>query len=146
MSCVTREVELPLDAGEAWEAVTELEEWLVDDADLALEPGEEGTLRLPGGEERHTVVEEVTPRERLAFWWSADGAPATRVELTLVPAIGGTVVRVVESGFAAGPMAIHGVRPAAAFVASPSLAVGRLVITESAVAAALPRLAALMPA
>ena len=110
-------MELPLDAGEAWEAVTELEEWLVDDADLALEPGEEGTLRLPGGEERRAVVEEVEPGERLAFWWWAGEAPATRVELTLVPAIGGTVVRVVESGFAPGPMA-----------------------------AALPRLAALVPA
>ena len=36
MSCVTREVLLPLDADEAWETVTELEEWLVDDADLIL--------------------------------------------------------------------------------------------------------------
>ena len=106
MSCVTREVELPLGADEAWEAVTELEEWLVDDSDLALEPGEEGTLRLPGGEERRAVVEEVSPSERLTFWWWSGEAPATRVELTLVPAIGGTVVRVVESGFAPGPMAM----------------------------------------
>ena len=104
MSCITREIEIPLDAGEAWEAVTELEEWLVDDADLALEPGEEGTLRLPGGEERRAVVEQVEPNERLTFWWWAGEAPATRVELTLVPAVGGTVVRVVESGFAPGPV------------------------------------------
>src|SRR3712207_3671706 len=100
MSCVSREVELPLEAEEAWEAVTELEEWLVDDADLLLEPGEEGTLRLPDGEERRAVVEEVAPREKLSFWWWADDAPATLVELTLVPAVGGTVVRVVESGWA----------------------------------------------
>ena len=106
-----------MDADAAWEAVTELEQWLVDDSDLALEPGEEGTLRLPGGEERRAVVEEVSPRERLTFWWWSGDAPATHVELTLVPAIGGTVVRVVESGFAPGPMA-----------------------------AALPRLAALVPA
>jgi uncharacterized protein YndB with AHSA1/START domain len=111
MSCVTREVELPLDAAEAWDAVTELEDWLVDDADLALEPGEEGTLRLPGGEERRAVVEEVAPRERLAFWWWAGEAPATRVELTLVPAVGGTLVRVVESGFAPGPMMAVGALP-----------------------------------
>ena len=104
MSCVTREVELPLDADEAWEAVTELEEWLVDDRDLELEPGEEGTLRLPDGEERRAVVEEVEPNERLAFWWWVGEEPATRVELTLVPAVGGTVVRVVESGFAPGPV------------------------------------------
>src|SRR3712207_4706077 len=103
MSCITREVELPLEADEAWEAVTELEEWLVDDADLTLEPGEEGTLRLPDGEERRAVVEEVAEGERLAFWWWAEDTVATRVELTLVPAVGGTVVRVVESGWTSMP-------------------------------------------
>src|SRR5688572_31777587 len=104
MSCVSREVELPLDADEAWEAVTELEAWLVDDADLTLEPGEEGTLRLPDGEERRAVVEEVEPHERLTFWWWASDEPATHVSLTLVPAVSGTLVRVVESGFAGTPM------------------------------------------
>jgi hypothetical protein len=35
---------------------------------------------------------------RLAFWWSSDDEPATRVELTLEPdADGGTRLRVVES-------------------------------------------------
>jgi uncharacterized protein YndB with AHSA1/START domain len=105
MSCVTREIEIPLDADEAWDAVTSLDEWLVDDSDLALEPGEEGTLRLPGGEERFAVVEEVEVGERLAFWWWAGSEPATLVELTLVPAVGGTRVRVVESGYSVGPMA-----------------------------------------
>ena len=99
-------MELPLDADEAWEAVTELEAWLVDDADLTLEPGEEGTLRLADGEERRAVVEEVEPRERLTFWWWADDAPATHVELTLVPAVSGTLVRVVESGWTGAPVAL----------------------------------------
>ena len=106
MSCVTREVTLPLDADEAWATVTELSEWLVEDADLALEPGEEGTLRLTDGEERRAVVEEVEPGERLAFWWWTGEESATRVELTLVPAVSGTRVVVVESGFTSGPMAI----------------------------------------
>ena len=106
MSCVSREIQIPLDADEAWEAVTELEEWLVDDADLTLEPGEEGTLRLPDGEERRAVVEQVEPRERLTFWWWSEDEPATRVELTLVPAVSGTVVRVVESGFVSTPFAL----------------------------------------
>lgn len=108
MSCVTREVLLPLDADEAWETVTELEEWLVDDADLALAPGEEGTLRLPDGEERRAVVEEVQAGSRLTFWWWTDDAPATHVSLTLVPAVSGTRVVVVESGFTTGPMAFAG--------------------------------------
>lgn len=106
MSCVTREVTLPLDASEAWETVTELGGWLAEDADLTLEPGEEGTLRLAGGEERRAVVEDVEPGERLAFWWWTAGEPATRVELTLAPAVSGTRVVVVESGHVAGPMAL----------------------------------------
>ena len=52
------------------------------------------------------MVEDVEPGERLAFWWWSDGAPATRVELTLVPAVSGTRVVVVESGFATGPLAL----------------------------------------
>jgi uncharacterized protein YndB with AHSA1/START domain len=112
MSCVSREVTLPLGADEAWETVTELEGWLVTDADLTLEPGEEGTLRLPGGEERQVRVEDVEPGERLAFWWwdAGDDGPATLVELTLAPAVdgGGTRVVVVESGYAAGPVMIGG--------------------------------------
>jgi uncharacterized protein YndB with AHSA1/START domain len=112
MSCVSREVTLPLEADEAWETVTELEGWLVTDADLTLEPGEEGTLRLPGGEERRAVVERVEPGERLAFWWWTDSGrqQATLVELTLAPAVGGTgtTVVVVESGYAAGPVMVGG--------------------------------------
>jgi uncharacterized protein YndB with AHSA1/START domain len=108
MSCVTREVTLPLDADEAWETVTELSDWLVEEADLALEPGEEGTLRLLDGEVRHAVVEEVEPGERLAFWWWAGEELATRVELTLQPAVSGTRVVVVESGYSMGPVAISG--------------------------------------
>jgi hypothetical protein len=108
MSCVTREVTIPLDAPEAWETVTELSEWLVEDADLALEPGEEGTLRLADGEERRARVEDVEPGERLAFWWWAGDEPATLVELTLQPADGGTRVVVVESGYSMGPVMISG--------------------------------------
>ena len=108
MSCVSREVTLPLEADEAWETVTELEGWLVDDADLTLEPGEEGTLKLPDGEERRAVVDDVQPGERLAFWWWAGDEPATHVSLTLAPADGGTRVVVVESSWISGPVAIGG--------------------------------------
>ncbi|HEX8205050.1 MAG TPA: SRPBCC domain-containing protein [Solirubrobacteraceae bacterium] len=147
---MSREIELPLDAGEAWEAVTELEGWLVDDADLLLEPGEEGTLRLPDGEERRAVVEEVEPRERLTFWWWTEESPATHVELTLVPAVSGTVVRVVESGWAGTPFSLAYAVPAGppiafapgepGFGASRALPVGRIEIRESKVLAALDRL------
>ena len=114
MSCdssVTREVTLPLDADEAWETVTELEDWLVDDADLELEPGAEGTLTLPGGEERSARVENVEPGERLTFWWWAAEQPPTFVELVLTPAVSGTRVVVVESGAVVGAVAAHPYTP-----------------------------------
>jgi hypothetical protein len=110
MSCVTREVTLPLDPEQAWETVTELEDWLVDDADLELEPGAEGTLTLPDGEERSARVEEVAPGERLTFWWWGAEAPATYVELQLTPAVSGTRVTVIESGALVGPVARCGPR------------------------------------
>lgn len=109
MSCVTREVTLPVDVDEAWETVTELREWLVEDADLELHPGAEGTLVLPDGEQRQAVVEDVEPGERLTFWWWAGEERATHVALTLEPDDDGTRVVVVESGFSVGPVAIGGV-------------------------------------
>ena len=107
MSCVTREVTLPLDTEQAWETVTELQDWLVDDQDLELEPGAEGTLTLPDGEERSARVEEVEPGEKLTFWWWGEDAPATYVELVLTPAVSGTRVVVIESGALVGPVALR---------------------------------------
>lgn len=99
MSCV-REVVLPLDADEAWAAVTEpeaLEEWLADDVELDLREGGEATFVLAGGEERHAVVEDVQPGERWTFWWWTEDAPGSRVTVELAPAVSGTRVRVLET-------------------------------------------------
>jgi Activator of Hsp90 ATPase homolog 1-like protein len=106
MSCVTREVTLPLGADEAWETVTELDEWLVEDADVELSPGSEGTLTLPDGSERSVVVADVEEGSRLEWWWWAEDEPATHVSLTLQPAVSGTRVVVVESGRVAGPVCL----------------------------------------
>ena len=76
MSCVTREVTLPVDADEAWETVTELDEWLAEDADVELEPGRGGHAdACPTARSARVVVEEVEPGERLEFWWWADDEP-----------------------------------------------------------------------
>jgi hypothetical protein len=104
MSCVTREVTLPVGADEAWETVTELDEWLVEDADVELSPGAEGTLTLPDGSERSVVVADVEEGSRLEFWWWTSGEPPTHVSLTLQPAVSGTRVVVVESGQVTGPV------------------------------------------
>jgi len=132
---VTREITLPLDREAAWDTVTDLERWLIEDGSLDLKPGEEGELTLPGGETRWATVDEVVAPEHLCFWWHAYDALATRVELTLVEVPEGTRVVVVESGYAGepvcGPPSSGGAQPgprarsAAAATASPSFDVGR---------------------
>src|SRR5437763_14550738 len=108
MSC-TKEVVLPVDRDEAWEAVSDsdaLEAWLAERVELDLRPGGDATFTLPGGEERRGMVEEVAPGERLTFWWwphDGDGE-SSRVTFELAPAVGGTVVRVTETP--AGPTAL----------------------------------------
>jgi len=92
---IEREIELPVPAEEAWEAITEserLEEWFANDVELDLREGGEGVFRWADGEERHAVVEEVVPLERFAFTW--DGS---RVVIELRELEGATVVRVTES-------------------------------------------------
>ena len=84
---VARDIILPVDADEAWEALTDpelLAEWL--------------------GEEREAVLEEAEPGERLVFWWCEQGEPGSRVELRLVPVDGGTRVSVTEAPV--GPYAL----------------------------------------
>jgi uncharacterized protein YndB with AHSA1/START domain len=93
---IERELTLPATPDEVWEAVTE-DGWLADEVDLTLEPG--GEARFSSGDSVKTGwVEDVHAPERLAFWWAADGEPATRVELTLEPyGDDATTLRVVET-------------------------------------------------
>jgi uncharacterized protein YndB with AHSA1/START domain len=109
MSC-TKEVVLPVEADEAWAAVTEeraLEAWLAERVELDLRPGGEAAFTLADGEERRGMVEEVAVGERLTFWWWPDQDPpaqSSRVTFELAPAVGGTRVRVTETP--AGPTAL----------------------------------------
>ena len=137
---VSREITLPVDRETAWEAVADLDRWLTEGGSLDLEPGAEGELTLSGGETRWATVEQVTPGEHLSFWWHADGALATLVEVTLTDAVSdagaATRVIVVESGYAGQPVcgspwaggASSGPRAAsaAAATASPSYPIGRV--------------------
>ncbi|MDX6678203.1 MAG: hypothetical protein QOE31_2255, partial [Solirubrobacteraceae bacterium] len=103
---VSREITLPVDRDTAWEAVCDLDRWLVADGSLELEPGAEGELTLRDGEVRWAIVEDVQAGELLSFWWHADGALATLVELTLVDADAGRATRIVvaERGYAGAPI------------------------------------------
>lgn len=101
MSC-SREIVLPVDGDEAWNAVTDAERWLADEAEVDLREGGAATF-VVDGEERTAIVEEVVDGERWTFWWWTEDAPGSRVTVELAPAVGGTRVRVTESP--AGPWA-----------------------------------------
>jgi uncharacterized protein YndB with AHSA1/START domain len=98
---VQRELELSAPPEAVWQAVTDpgcLAGWLADEVLLELWPGGEARFRI-GAEIRTGWVEEVSPphagtREdgvgagRLIFWWGAQGEPASRVQLRLIPLAG----------------------------------------------------------
>jgi uncharacterized protein YndB with AHSA1/START domain len=100
---IERELLLPAPPDEVWDVVTG-SGWLAEDVQLELVPG--GDARFRSGEAVKTgwVEDAVDPGSdaegsgRLAFWWAADGDPATRVELTLEPeGAYATRLRVVEA-------------------------------------------------
>jgi uncharacterized protein YndB with AHSA1/START domain len=92
---IEREELLKASPWEVWEAVTD-EGWLADHVELDLRVGGDASFRSSEGE-KSGWIEEVRAPERLAFWWSADDEPATRVELTLTEDDDGTRLRVVET-------------------------------------------------
>jgi len=98
---VTREIWLVAPAEAVWDAVIDCE-WLADEAYLDLRPGGDAWFRC-GEEVRSGWVEEATGPGpdgrpgRLAFWWSLDDEPASRVELTVEEREDSTRVRVVEA-------------------------------------------------
>jgi len=97
---IEREIELPVPAEEAWEAITEserLEEWFANEVELDLREGGAGVFRWADGEERHAVVEEVVPLERFAFSWDASPDGISHVVIELHEQDGATLVRVSES-------------------------------------------------
>ena len=93
MSCVTREIVLPVPRERAWELVTdedELREWLADDVEF--EPEEGAPMRA---DDREGVVELVEDEERIVFEWGG-----SRVEWRLDDVPGGTRFTVTEHRFA----------------------------------------------
>ncbi len=94
MSCVTREIVLPVPRERAWELVTEpaeLREWLAEDVEFEAEEG--APLRA---EDRDGIVEVVDDEERIVFRWGE-----SRVEWRLEDDPGGTRFIVTEHRFAA---------------------------------------------
>src|SRR3954452_24075664 len=93
---IRREIVLPADPDEVWEALTEpdrLEDWFANDVELDLRPGGGASFRWSNGEERHATVTEVDPERRLAFEWDDEGT----VEFELDDDVDGTRLVVTES-------------------------------------------------
>ena len=102
---VRREIVVPADRREVWEALTDparLEEWFANEVELDARPGGAGVFRWSNGEERRGVVEAIEPEERLELALDDDGS----VEFTLAEDADGTRLTVVES--APGPQACAG--------------------------------------
>lgn len=78
---IERELLLPASPEEVWDAVTS-GDWLADEVQIDLRPGGDASFRSRDGV-KTGWVEEASRPTRLAFWWAADGEPATRVELRL---------------------------------------------------------------
>jgi uncharacterized protein YndB with AHSA1/START domain len=103
---VERELLVPSEPDEAWEAVADPErlgDWLGGEVELDPVPGGEFHISFDNGGEREGFVETLDPDEhRFAFWWRRpEDELATRVEISLEECERGTLVRVAE----ASPMA-----------------------------------------
>jgi uncharacterized protein YndB with AHSA1/START domain len=108
---VSRELVLPVQPSEVWEALTDparLGEWFANDVELDPQPGGEGVFRWEGGEVRRARVHDVEVGRRFSFSWSDEESPdeETHVAFTLEEVPEGTRVTVTES--AAGPRACAG--------------------------------------
>ena len=104
---VTRELVLPVEPEEVWDALTSperLEEWFANDVELDAEPGAEGVFRWDSGEVRQAVVESVDEGRLLTMRWWDERAPgeATTVAIAVVPVEAGTRVVVTETAGASG--------------------------------------------
>ncbi len=94
---VRREIVVPAEPSEVWEALTEperLEDWFANDVELDPVPGGRGVFRWDDGEERVATVEAVEPERLLTLRWEDDGG---EVEFTLEPVPEGTRLVVVET-------------------------------------------------
>jgi uncharacterized protein YndB with AHSA1/START domain len=93
---IERDIVFEATPAEVWEALTDperLEEWFANEASLDPTPGGEGVFRWGDGDERHAIVREAEPEERLVLDWEDDG----QVVLELEEVEGGTRLHVIET-------------------------------------------------
>jgi uncharacterized protein YndB with AHSA1/START domain len=109
---IQRELILPAPPERVWAALTQADQlaaWFGTQAAIDLRPGGAITFIWDGSTgpvgNNSGVVEIVEPPRRFVFRWQSFAAdvPSTRVEFTLEPHSEGTLLRLVESGFASLP-------------------------------------------
>lgn len=98
---IERELLLPAPPEDVWNAVTS-SGWLAPEVRLDLVPGGEASFSGEEWSKTGWIEESIPPEDgsaaKLVFWWSTDGEPATRVEVTLEAEDPGfTRLRVVEA-------------------------------------------------
>jgi uncharacterized protein YndB with AHSA1/START domain len=113
---IERSVTIPAGIETVWEALTTREgirSWFGDEIEIDLTPGGEASFGWSEyGETAHAIVQDVVPPTRFSYRWVAvntdrvDTGPSTLVEFSLSTKGSGTVVTVVESGFASLPVDI----------------------------------------
>ena len=97
---ITRTVDTDLDAADLWALVGDGDgwaRWMVDEADVDVRPGAEGTV-VDDGVERAVRIDRLD-RSRVGFtWWPQDRPElVSAVELTVAPSPGGSTLRVTET-------------------------------------------------
>jgi uncharacterized protein YndB with AHSA1/START domain len=109
---IERTVTLTRAPREVWQALTTadgLSAWFGERASIDLRPGGEATMTFAGGMTVDMLVERVEEPTVFAYTWRLPDLPEddprrTYVEFTLEPIGDGTLLRVVETGFAQLPI------------------------------------------
>ncbi len=109
---IEREVSLRCAPHVVWQALTTadgLSAWFGEQASIELRPGGAATMTFAGGTTVHMRVERVEEPSVFAYTWRLPDLPdddprRTYVEFTLEPDGDGTLLRVVETGFAQLPV------------------------------------------
>lgn len=109
---IERTVTLGRPPGEVWRAITTadgLSAWFGEKARIDLRPGGAASMTFAGGMTVDMRVERVEEPTVFAFTWrlpdlARDDPRRTYVEFTLEPNGDGTMLRVVETGFAQLPL------------------------------------------
>jgi uncharacterized protein YndB with AHSA1/START domain len=101
---ITRTVETDLEVDELWSLVADGDgwaRWMVDEADVEVAPGSAGTV-VDEGVERSVRIDELDGH-RVAFTWWPAARPelVSAVELVVLPAVGGSQLRVTEISLSA---------------------------------------------